>query len=78
MLRSLDKHLKSLKYHSSLIYGVEFIISRNVLDGKVRKLCEQGMGKNPNKASTLTEAEEALWQCGLLGYKAPRSLLNMW
>ena len=38
------------------------------------------MGKETNKASTLTEAEEeALWQCGQLGYKTPRSLLNtMW
>ena len=36
--------------------------------------------KTPNKASTLTEAEEeALWQCGQLGYKTPKSLLNtMW
>ena len=27
MLGSLDRHLKSLKYSSSLIHGVEFIIS---------------------------------------------------
>ena len=33
MLGSLDRHLKSLKFPSSLIHGVEFIMSRKVLDG---------------------------------------------
>ena len=47
MLGSLDRHLISLKYPSSLIRGVEFIISRKVLDDKVLKLREQCMGKNP-------------------------------
>ena len=80
MLGSLDRYLKSKKYPKSLIHDVEFMISKKVLDGKVRKLREQGLGKQPNKALTLKhEEEEALWQCGQLGCSTPRSLLNtMW
>ena len=36
---------------------------RKVLEGKARKLHELGMGKQPNKAQSLTkEEEEMLWE----------------
>ena len=50
---------------------------RKVLEGKAKKLRELGMGKQPNKAQSLTkEKEEILWQNGQLGDETPRSLLN--
>ena len=38
MMGSLDRHLKSLKYPTSIINGMEFLSSRKVLDEKLRKL----------------------------------------
>jgi len=54
--------------------------SRKVLEGKARKLREQGKGKRPNRSKSLTkEEEEILWENGQLGGKSPRSLINtMW
>ena len=55
----------------------EFLCSRKVLEGKARKLREQGMGKRPNKAKSLTkEEEERLWEKCQLGNQTPRSLIN--
>ena len=50
------------------------------MEGKARKLREQGMGKRPNKAKSLTkEKEEILWENGQLSNQTPRSLINtMW
>ena len=41
---------------------------------------EQGMGKRPNKAKSLTKEEkEILWEKGQLSNQTPRSLINtMW
>lgn len=77
MLGSLDRHLKSFKYPKSLLNDIEFMLSRKVLDGKLRKLREQGLGKKTNKAYSLTpEEEETLWKYGQLGDRTPRSLVN--
>ena len=76
----LDRHLRSKNYPKSIVRDTEFLSSRKVLEGKARKLREQGMGKRPNKAKSLTkEEEEILWQNGQLGNQTPRSLINtMW
>ena len=57
-------------------------IPEKVLEGKARKLRNEGRGKLPNKLRSLTreeDLEEALWGSGQLGNSSPRSLLNtMW
>ena len=64
-------------YSRSIIRDGEFRNSRNVLEGKPRKLREQGKGKRPNRLSK--EEEEVFWQNGQLGGGTPRALLNtMW
>ena len=51
---------------------MEFQFSRKVLEGKAQKLRQQGMGKRPKKAKSLTEQEEQiLWECGLLRKQSP-------
>jgi len=43
-----------------------------VLEGKAGELCEQGKGKRPNKAKSLTkEEEETLWENDQLGNQTP-------
>ena len=80
MQASLDRHLRSQNYPKSILRDTEFLSSRKVLEGKARKLREQGMGRRPNKAKSLTkEEEEILWESGQLGNQTPRSLINtMW
>lgn len=50
------------------------------MEGKARKLREQGMRKRPNKPKSLTkEEEEILWENGQLGNQNPHVLINtMW
>lgn len=50
------------------------------MEGKARKLREQGMRKRPNKPKSLTkEEEEILWENGQLGNQNPHFLINtMW
>ncbi|CAH3158199.1 unnamed protein product [Porites lobata] len=65
MQAALDRHLRSKNYPKSIVRDTEFLSLRKVLEGKARKLREQGMGKRPNKAKSLTkEEEEILWQNG--------------
>jgi len=80
MQAALDRHLKEKGYSFSIIKDREFFNSRKVLEGKARKLRNEGEGKLPNKSRSLTrEEEEALWESGQLGNSSPRSLLNtMW
>jgi len=54
--------------------------SRKVLEGKARKLREQGKGKRPNRCKSLTKEEEEIpWEHGQLGGRSPRSLIStMW
>lgn len=74
---SIDRYLKNKGYKISILRDREFLTSRSVLEGKARMLREQGMGKRPNKAESLTaEEEEILWNCGQLGCQNPKSLIN--
>ena len=73
---SLERYLKSKAYAKSIRYR-EFLSSRKVLEGKTRKLREQGTGKRPNRSRSLTnEQKEVLWQNSQLGGGTPRALLN--
>ncbi|XP_066910901.1 uncharacterized protein KIAA1958-like [Clytia hemisphaerica] len=73
----IDRYLKEKHYNYSIIKDREFTSSRAVLEGKARFLREQGMGKRPNKAISLTRAEEeTLWECGQFGIENAFSLIN--
>ena len=73
----MERYLKSKSYPKSIIRDREFINSRKVLEGKARKLREQGKGKRPNRSKSLTkEEEEVLWKNGQLGSGTPRVLIN--
>ena len=80
MQAALDRHLKGKGYSLSIIKDGEFLSSRKVLEGKARKLRNEGHeGKLPNKSRSLTrEEEEVLWECGQLGNSSclPRTLHN--
>ena len=80
MQAALERYLKSKSYPKSILRDKEFMNSRKVLEGKARKLREQGKGKRPNRSKSLTkEEEEILWDNSQLGGKSPRSLINtMW
>ena len=66
---ALEQLLKSKLYPKSVIKDREFLSSRKVLEGKARKLREEGRGKE----------EETLWKSGQLGSGNPRALINtMW
>ena len=80
MQAALERHLKSKLYPKSIIKDREFLSSRKVLEGKARKLREEGRGKRPNRSKSLTnEEEETLWKSGQLGSGNPRALINtMW
>ena len=63
--------------HSSVPRSREFRNSNAVLEGKARFLRENGKGKRPNKAKSLTTAEEeVLWESGKLGGHTPRALIK--
>ena len=77
MQASLERYLKSKAYPKSIIRDRDFLNSRKVLEGKTRKLREQGKGKRPNRSRSLTkEEEQVLWLNGQLGGSTPRALLN--
>ena len=78
MQAALDHDLNGCSF--SIIKDREFFNSRIALEGKARKLRNEGKGKLPNQSRSLTrEEEEALWENGQLGNSSPWSLLNtMW
>ena len=81
MQAALERYLKSKLYPKSVIKDREFLSSSKVLEGKARKLREEGpRGKRPNRSKSLTnEEEESLWKSGQLGSGNPRALINtMW
>ena len=80
MQTSLERYPKSKSHPKSIIRDRKFLNSRKVLEGKSRKLREQGKRKRPNRSRSLTkEEEEVLWQNGQLGGGTQRALLNtMW
>ena len=80
MLAALDCHLKENDDKYSIIRDCEFYQSMLVLEGIVKHLRQQGKGKRPNAASTLTaEEEEILWTTKNLSNSSPRVLSQtMW
>nr|XP_058964826.1 uncharacterized protein KIAA1958-like [Pocillopora verrucosa] len=80
MLAALDRYLKEHEYKYSIIRDREFHQSKLVLEGKVKCLRQQGKGKRPNAANTLTaEEEKMLWSEQSLGDCSPRVLSQtMW
>ena len=54
---ALDRHLRSQSHPKSILRDTEFLSSRKVLEGKARKLREQGMRKRPNKPKSLTKED---------------------
>jgi len=80
MQAALHRHLKEKGCSFSIIKDRKYFNSRKVLEGKPRKLGNEGKGKLPSKSRSLTRGEEkVLWESGQLGNSSPRSLLNtMW
>lgn len=77
MQAALDRYLKDNNYAFSILTDRAFKGSRDVLEGKARILRQNGMGKKPNKASSLTKPEEEVfWECGQLGTHSPQTLIN--
>lgn len=77
MQAALDRHLKEKGCPFSVIKDREFFNSRNVVEGKARKLRNEGKGKLPNKSRSLAREEaQALRESGQLENSSSRSLLN--
>jgi len=55
MQAALDRHLKEKGCSFSVIKGREFFNSRKVLEGKARKLRNEGKGKLSNKSRRLNQ-----------------------
>ena len=63
MVTAIDRYLTGKEYKHSIIRDREFKSSKLVLEGKARLLRQQGKGKRPNKARSLTTTEEnELWE----------------
>ena len=60
----LERHLKSKLYPKSIMKDREFLSLRKVLEGKARKLREEGRGKE----------EETLWKSVSLAVEIPEYL----
>ena len=58
MVTAMDRYLADKGYKYSIIRGREFQSSKQVLEGKARMLRQQGKGKRPKKARSLTSTEE--------------------
>jgi hypothetical protein len=77
MIAAIDRYLKEHGYKHSIIRDREFCTSNQVLEGKARRLREEGKGKRQNKARSLSEEEEeVLWEANKLGKNSPESLVN--
>jgi hypothetical protein len=77
MIAAIDRYLKEHGYKHSIIRDREFCTSKQVLEGKARRLREEGKGKRQNKARGLSEEEEeVLWEANKLGKNSPESLVN--
>ena len=64
---NIDRCIRDREFHSS----------KQVLEEKARELRQSGMGKRPNKATSLTEEEEELlWEADQIGSKTPEALIS--
>ena len=78
MQAGIDRYLKNINYHVSVLRDRVFSTSSAVLEGKCKNLREHGKGKQPNKSNRLPESEvKILWECGQLGTHSPMSLINI-
>ena len=78
---AIDRHLKEMGSPHQIFKDLAFSGSRNVLEGRGKYLRnELGMGKHPNKASSMTrQEEEILWDSAQLGSSDGRTLVHtMW
>ena len=77
MQPSKGRYLCERGYTHSILKSKEFASPKDVLEGKVQVICEDGKRRRRNKSSSLTtEEEEALWISGQLGDQSPLSLIN--
>ena len=77
MRSGLDRFLKENEYPKSLLKDDLFKECDTVLEGKARKLGDNGKGNRPNRSLALTKQEEEIsWDCGQLGAGTPRPMLN--
>ena len=77
MVTAIDRYLTEKEYKHSIIRDSEFKSSKQVLEGKARLLRQQGKGKRPNKARSLTTTEEnELWEKKKLGKGSPQVLVQ--
>ena len=75
MVTAIDRYLIEKEYKYSIIRDREFKSSKQVLEGKARLLRQQGKGKRPNKARSLTTTEEnELWEKRKMGKGSPQVL----
>ena len=71
------RYLKEKNYPASIARHDAFRSSRQVLEGKARIARMNGKGKVPNRARSLSGAEEnILWESGQLGCNSSRSLIQ--
>lgn len=77
MVIAIDRYLAEKEYKYSIIRDREFKSSKQVLEGKARLLRQQGKGKRPKKARSLTTTEEnELWEEKKLGKRSPQVLVQ--
>ena len=58
MQASIDRFLREKGYTKSILRDNEFLNFKKVVEGKARSLRRDGLGKQPNKAKSLTEEEK--------------------
>ena len=77
MVTPIDRFLTEKEYKYSIIRDRQFKSSKQVLEGKARLLRQEGKGKRPNKARSLTTTEEnELWEKKKLGRGSPQVLVQ--
>ena len=65
MQSSIQRYLTEQQYKASILSDISFSNSRNVFEGKARKLRSIGMGKRPHASHAISRAEEEiLWETG--------------
>jgi len=77
MATAIDHHLKENDYKYSIMRDRQFWGSKQVLEGKARRLRQDGKGKRPSKSRSLTSSEETeLWEQRKLGNHSPQVLIQ--